>query len=196
MDNAINLGLPFWMDTDYEKRMKKEVSNRPLVKGVNPISQNFLHSNIVSRQTKKNIAEEISSLSLLMQNLLRTYATTKDEQKFEYLNNYTEFRYIQILGSFHKIIHQFYIQKRGTNGIRSLRQAISLLAKTDHVRISYSKGNSYHVNTGLVHPHMQLLEPTNFIYGAHSEDEHINFSRCVQPVINEKALEPPQLTLF
>lgn len=154
MDNAINLGLPFWMDTDYEKRMKKEVSNRPLVKGVNPISQNFLHSNIVSRQTKKNIAEEISSMSLLMQNLLRTYATTKDEQKFEYLNNYTEFRYIQILGSFHKIIHQFYIQKRGTNGIRSLRQAISLLAKTDHVRISYSKGNSYHVNTGLVHPHM------------------------------------------
>ena len=43
---------------------------------------------------------------------------------------------------------------------------------------------------------MQLLESTNMIYGAHSEDEHINFARCVQPVVNEKALEPPQLTLF
>ena len=197
MDNAINLGLPFWMDTEYEKRMKKEVSNRPIVEGVNPISQNFLHSNIVSRQTKKNIAEEISSLSLTVQDLLRTYASTKDEQKFEYLNSYTEFRYMQILGSFHKIIHQFYIQKPNaassqttTHSIRSLRQAISLLAKTDHVRTSYSKSNSYHVNTSLTHPHMQLLEPTNLIYGAHSEDEHINFARCVQPVINEKALEP------
>ena len=43
---------------------------------------------------------------------------------------------------------------------------------------------------------MQLLESTNMIHGAHSEDEFLNFNRCVQPVVNEKALEPPQLTLF
>jgi len=77
-----------------------------------------------------------------------------------------------------------------------LREAISQLAKVDHVRISFTKGNSFHVNTSLVHPHMQLLETTNMIYGAHSEDEHLNFMRCIQPIINEKALEPPQLTLF
>jgi hypothetical protein len=70
MDNAINLGLPFWIDTEYEKRMKTQVSNRPVKAGINPISQNFLHSNIVSRQNKKYIAEEISSMSLTMQNLL------------------------------------------------------------------------------------------------------------------------------
>lgn len=49
MDNAIKLGLPFWLDTKYEKRMKKEIANRPVKEGINPISQNFLHSNIVSR---------------------------------------------------------------------------------------------------------------------------------------------------
>ena len=49
MDNAINLGLPFWIDTEYEKRMKKEVNIRPIKNVINPISQNFLHSNIVSR---------------------------------------------------------------------------------------------------------------------------------------------------
>lgn len=38
MDNAINLGLPFWIDTEYEKRMKKEVKIRPIKNGVNPIS--------------------------------------------------------------------------------------------------------------------------------------------------------------
>ena len=64
------------------------------------------------------------------------------------------------------------------------------------MRLSYSNGNSYHVNTALVHPQMQLLESTNMIFGALSEDDHQNFQRCVQPVINEKALEPPQLSLF
>lgn len=43
------LGLPFWVDTEYEKRMKKEVVNRPIRSDMNVIAQNFLHSNIVSR---------------------------------------------------------------------------------------------------------------------------------------------------
>ena len=104
MDNAINLGLPFWADTDYERRMKKEIVNRTVREGINPIAQDFVHSNIVARQTKKNIAEEIGSMSLTVQNLLRRYFQTKPEQRYEYLNSYTEFRYMQILGSFHKII--------------------------------------------------------------------------------------------
>ena len=66
MDNAIKLGLPFWLDTKYEKRMKKEIANLPIKEGMNPISQNFLHSNIVSRQSKQYIAEEISTISLTM----------------------------------------------------------------------------------------------------------------------------------
>lgn len=38
MDNALNLGLPFWQDTEYERRMKKEIVNRPVKEGLNPIS--------------------------------------------------------------------------------------------------------------------------------------------------------------
>lgn len=94
MDNAINYGLPFWMETDQEKRMKKEINNRPLKQGVNPIAQDFVHSNIVSRQSKKYIAEEISNVSLTIQNLLREYAKTNDTLKYEYINSYTEFRYM------------------------------------------------------------------------------------------------------
>ena len=74
MDNAINLGLPFWGDTEYERRMRKEVVNRPIIEGVNPIAQDFVHSNIVASQTKKNIAEEIGSMSLTMQNLMKKYS--------------------------------------------------------------------------------------------------------------------------
>ena len=62
--------------------------------------------------------------------------------------------------------------------------------------MSYAKSNSYHVNTSLVHPHTQFIESSNLIFGAFSADEHVNFARCIQPVINEKAMEPPQITLF
>lgn len=48
----------------------------------------------MSRQTKKYIAEEMSTISLTMQNLLRKYKDTKDECKYEFLNSYTEFRYM------------------------------------------------------------------------------------------------------
>ena len=61
---------------------------------MNVIAQNFLHSNIVSRQSKKFIAEEISNVSLTVQNLIRKYRDTKDDQKYDYLNSYTEFRYM------------------------------------------------------------------------------------------------------
>lgn len=73
MDNAINLGLPFWADTGYERRMKKEIVNLPIREGVNPIAQDFLHSNIIARQTKKNIAEEVGSMSMTIQSLLKRY---------------------------------------------------------------------------------------------------------------------------
>lgn len=66
----------------------------------------------------------------------------------------------------------------------------------DHVKVSYSKGNSYHVNTSLVHPNQQLLENSNILNGSYHHDERMNFDRCVQPVVNEKAMEPAQTTLF
>lgn len=96
----------------------------------------------------------------------------------------------------HKLVEQFYIQKRSISEIRCLKDAIRSFTKTDHVRMSYSRSNAYHVNTSLVHPQMQLLESTNLIAGAHSEDEMANFLRCIRPVVNERAMEPSQLSLF
>ena len=79
---------------------------------------------------------------------------------------------------------------------KSIGDAISSLAKMDHVKVSYHKSNSYHVNTSLVHPKLQNLESTQLIVGMSSLDDRMNFDRCVQPIINEKAKESPQITLF
>ena len=103
---------------------------------------------------------------------------------------------MQIVGSIHKLVEQYYIEKKDPGTIKTLKEAVSNLTKMDHVNVSYTRSNSYHVNTSLVHPHLQFIESSGMIYGAFSEDEHTNFARCIRPIINERALEPPQITLF
>ena len=66
----------------------------------------------------------------------------------------------------------------------------------EHVKFVSLKPNNYSVNMSIVHPLMINIEAGNFIYGSIQHDEIQNFKRCVQPIINEKALEPPQITLF
>ena len=102
---------------------------------------------------------------------------------------------MQIVGSFHKLVQQFYYQKNAS-AVKCVKDAISQLTKMDHVKVSFKKSNSYHVNTSIVHPMYQFLESGNLIEGVYTEDERLNFRRCVQPIVNEKALEPPQITLF
>lgn len=117
---------------------------------------------------------------------------------FEYLQSYTEYRYMQIISSMTKLVQQFYMKPKqaGRNAVKCLKNSISHIIKMDHVKIAYTHTNNYHVNTALVHPQYQLIDSTNFISGAYQDDERANFLRCVLPVVNEKALEPSQLTLF
>ena len=196
LDNAIQNGLPFWTSSDYEERLKQEMPKTELVPGFNEISQNFFYSKAVTLKSKRDIADELSSLSMRLRNLIQKAQDTQPDRRFEYMNSYMEFKYMQIVGSLHKLIDQYYHDKAGVGTIKSLKDAVGELTKMNHVKVSYARSNSYHVNTSLVHPHMQLVESSNLIFGAYTEDEHINFARCVRPVINERVLEPPQITLF
>lgn len=111
------------------------------------------------------------------------------------MEKYTEFRYLQIVGSLHKLVQQFYYQKN-ISSVQTIQQALGSLTKMDHVRVKcISKGN-YNVCTALVHPQMQTVESGNMIHGSVQSDQIFNFQRCIQPILNEKALEPSQITMF
>ena len=201
MDTAFETGLPFWHDTDYDARVKKELTPATISQAVNPLSQKLLYSRIVSKKQKKDIAEELVSISMIMKNLINKFKDkyfNNKEMNYEYLQSYTEFRYMQIHASMTKLVQQYYLKpnRAGANAMRCIKESISRITKMDHVQVAYKNGNNYHVNTGIVHPQMQLIDSTSFIQGVYLNDEAENFSRCVRPVINEKALEPAQLTLF
>jgi hypothetical protein len=60
----------------------------------------------------------------------------------------------------------------------------------EHVKIKQLKPNNYSVSMNIVDPLLISLEPGNLIFGSMQADDTKNFNRCVQPIINEKALEP------
>ena len=79
-----------------------------LIPGFNDISQQFFYSKAVTMKSKRNIADELSSLSMRLRNLIQKYQNLQPDLRFEFINSYTEFKYMQIVGSVHKLIDQFY----------------------------------------------------------------------------------------
>lgn len=77
-----------------------------------------------------------------------------------------------------------------------IRRSIADITKMNHVRCNFLKPGNYTVQNSVVSASQYSLEAGNLIYGSIQQDECMNFARCVQPVINEKALEPAQIALF
>ena len=67
------------------------------------------------------------------------------------MEKYTEFRYLQIVGSLHKLVQQFYYQKN-ISSVQTIQQALASLTKMDHVRVKMIGQGNYNVCTGLVNP--------------------------------------------
>ena len=111
------------------------------------------------------------------------------------MQSYAEFRYMQVIGSLQKLIEYFY-RERNLKAVDCVKEALGLVAKTDHVKLSFNRTNSYHVNNSLVAPHTIPLNTCNILSGFYNNEEANCFDRCIQPIVNEKALEPPQVTLF
>jgi hypothetical protein len=99
------------------------------------------------------------------------------------------------VGSLYKLVPQFFIQEN-LAAIESVQSAIGRLIRMDHVKLKLLKPNNYAVSMNMVDPLLLNIEPGNLIFGSMQAEEITSFNRCVQPIINEKALEPSQLTLF
>ena len=67
---------------------------------------------------------------------------------------------------------------------------------TDHIKILYMKPNNFSVNKVAVTPSQTGLEPSSLIDCGGNQDDFYKFERLVEPILNEKSLEPPQVTLF
>lgn len=161
----------------------------------NGISKDFVYSKIVSTITKADFAGELINISGTVKNIIKRIPKEKEENQPFYLQNYVEYRYMQIVGALQKLTEHFY-RNDNLRAVASVNEALRDFTRTNHVKLSYNASNSYHVNNSLVNPTLQPISSSNLMHGFFNQDEVVNFTRCVQPVINEKAKEPPQVTLF
>jgi hypothetical protein len=92
IDNAIECGLPFWKEDEFESRVTAQ-NKPPAPTKKNHRSQEFFFNKIVSLRSKRNMAEVVQCFGLTLKSFITQYKKTKDELKFEYLTQYTEFRY-------------------------------------------------------------------------------------------------------
>ena len=135
IDSAVEAGLPFWHETEFEEFTRKEVGSVEIQPGANQISQRFIHSQIADRETKRIFSAELMTVSSTVKNVIKTYMKTKPELQPEFLPSYCEYRYMQIVGALHKLVEHFY-RKHNLEAVHCLREALSNFTKTDHVKLN------------------------------------------------------------
>lgn len=105
-----------------------------------------------------------------------------------------EFRYYHLLHVIERLLDTYY-QKGGIKEIKFLTDLHSQITKRDHVKVSFNH-NAFHVNSAYTRPETISLDSSNYFGYYTNNEEETGFQSCIQPTINEKALCPPQVTLF
>jgi hypothetical protein len=133
------------------------------------------------------VKQVMANLWLTIHSLIQQHEKNKD-----YLQQYREFKYQTIAGSLHRLANSFIVQGN-LKGYNICRQGIKDFSNTQHFKVNYLQPNNYSVFSCVLD---SGLEPSQFTFGRYLEQDVVCFKRCVQPVVNEQALEPAQITLF
>lgn len=69
------------------------------------------------------------------------------------------------------------------------------ISKRDHIKIILTNGSA-HVNSSDIDSHRIRIDPNSLcpFFGDYYEGN--NFAKCVFPVLSDKALEPPEMTML
>jgi hypothetical protein len=132
--------------------------------GFNGIAKDFVHSKIVSTITKADFAGELINISGTVKNIIKRIPKEKEENQPFYLQNYVEYRYMQIVGALQKLVEHFY-RNNNLRAVASVNEALRDFTRTNHVKLSFNASNSYHVNNSLVNPTLQPLASSNLMSG-------------------------------
>jgi len=78
---------------------------------------------------------------------------------------------------------------------KAVNDTILSLSKRDHIRIILTNGSA-HVNSSDIDSHRIRIDSNSLcpFFGDYYEGN--NFAKCVFPVLNDKALEPPEMTML
>jgi hypothetical protein len=112
----------------------------------------------------------------------------------EFLITHSEFKFYHLIHVIERLLDTYYL-KGAAKEVKFLTDLHKALTKKDHIRVTY-KYNAFHVNGAYTRPEQISIDSTNYFGYYGNQEEDAGFFSCVQPCINEKALSPPQISLF
>ena len=98
---SVEGGLLFWESDVFDQGIEEETRPKLQSDPLNKRAQAFVADAALRLRKKRNIAESAVNVFLTMKSLISQCAKTKPDQRDEYLQLYTEFRYQQIVGGMH-----------------------------------------------------------------------------------------------
>ena len=107
---------------------------------------------------------------------------------------YHEIRNLQLVSILQKVTQTCFNNKDLQSG-NTLSKAITAMANRDHIRLVSSAGG-FHLNSSILDPSRLNLEAGSLCHQFGYPTETINFMKCIHPVLSDRALEPPELTLL
>lgn len=165
---------------------------------------------MAEKRAKVALAEEVVNLSQTMSFLIEkasslyegiasgkvTSQALPQHRVNEFLISHYEFKYYHLIQVLERLIDSYYT-KGAIKEIKFLTELHAQLTNRDNIRISF-KHNAFHVSAANTRPELISLDSVNLqgvgYYNNHIEE--VGYQSCLQPTINEKALNPPQITLL
>lgn len=112
----------------------------------------------------------------------------------EYLRQYQDIRYLQVITNFIKL-NEFYTLQDSDFEVKAFNDAVHALAKRDHVKVLSSNG-VYHVNSFDLDSRYVDLDSSSLNHFFGSVSESNAFNKIVFPILSDKALDPQEITLL
>ena len=83
--HAIDSGLPFFKPDEFESRIRQTVTTQNH-QAFNKFSNDIFYDKVVSLRNKRNIAENVQSLGLIINNFIKEFKSTKADYQQEFLH--------------------------------------------------------------------------------------------------------------
>jgi hypothetical protein len=165
------------------------------------MTQTIINNMATRKRHKADVGEDLYAIATKVQFILQEAKRAGDKASEEktgyycdYLKQYHEIRLLQTIQILQKVADQFY-DKHDIRSGNSVDSTIIHLSNRDHIRVSQANG-AFHVNSLVLNAEASCLETSSLLPQFGSITEKTNFLRCIHPVISDKAMEPPEITLL
>jgi hypothetical protein len=208
LDHAVKRGLPFWFPDNYKDSLQqsKGAEQQPDPDGSDnegSLAEKVLNKLVTQKRARANLAEDLSEIATTFRAALEAMLVKsgsvaklpheiRPEKAISYMSLFHENLYYLTVNLVEKLIDSYY-SKNCAKELKFLTDTHKRLTNRDNSTLTYQH-NAFHLSLAAIRAGRVDLGTTHWFYA--DRRQRADFSSCIQPIINEQALNPPQMTVL